>query len=49
MPDLSRFRQGVEERRTGGGKRRARRVAHGSLACIAGFLGRPLRCPCAVT
>ena len=46
--DLSRFRQRVEEHGAGRGERSTRRVARRSLSCIAGFLGRPVHCPCAV-
>ncbi|GDY31800.1 hypothetical protein GTS_34330 [Gandjariella thermophila] len=47
--DLSSFRQGVEERRTGRGEGRARSVARRGLSCIASLLSRPLRRPRAVT
>jgi hypothetical protein len=49
VQDLSRFRQGMEERRTGRGNGRAGGIARRNLPCIACLLIRPLRRPRAVT
>jgi len=46
--DLSRFRQGVQERRTGRVAGRPRSIARRGLACIAGLLSGPVCCPSAV-
>jgi hypothetical protein len=47
--DLSGLRQGVQERRTGCGKGRARSVARRSLSRVASLLSRSLGRPSAVT
>ena len=49
VPDLSSFRQWVEERRTHRMGGRARSLARRSMSCIAGLLSRPVCLPRAVT
>jgi hypothetical protein len=49
VPDLSTFRQGVEEGGTGRGDGSARSVACRGLSCIAGLLSGPVCRPRAIT